>query len=43
MLKKLTSVKMVFINVIALAIAVAASFGFRCPAQGCPACKALGQ
>lgn len=25
------------------AFSIAASFGFRCPAEGCPCCKALGK
>jgi hypothetical protein len=26
-----------------LALSIAAMFGYRCPAQGCPACKMMGK
>ncbi len=42
-MKKLTWIKLGFVQVVAWGLAAAAFFGFRCPAQGCPACKMLGQ
>jgi len=40
--KTLTPVKLVLLQLLTAALAVAAAFGFRCPAQGCPACRMVG-
>lgn len=42
MLKTLTFFKMILLPVAAAAFSVAAYFGFRCPAQGCPGCRMIG-
>ena len=42
MLKALTSTKGILIQVFAALLALAAVFGYRCPAQGCPACRMIG-
>ena len=42
MIKRLTPLKLVLLNLLTTAFAVAAYFGFRCPAQGCPACRMAG-
>lgn len=38
-----TRVKHLALRLFSLAFAIAALFGFRCPAQGCPACKLVGK
>ena len=43
MLNNLSRAKHIFIRVIVSLTAIAAMFGFRCPAEGCPACKMLGK
>jgi hypothetical protein len=38
-----TKVMALAMRVSAAALAVAVLFGYRCPAQGCPACKIVGK
>jgi len=42
MLKKMLGWKMMGLYVATLALGIAARFGYRCPAQGCPACRMMG-
>ncbi len=39
----MTKAKVLLFWIGGLAFSVAAFFGFRCPAQGCPACKIVGK
>lgn len=41
-MKRLSAMKWVLLQILAAGLAVAASFGYRCPAQGCPACRMVG-
>jgi len=43
MIKTIQRLKWPFVHVLAAALALAALFGYRCPAQGCPLCKIVGQ
>jgi len=43
MVTKLTVVKHVWIRITVALLAIAAAFGWRCPVEGCPACKLLGK
>lgn len=43
MIKKLGWMKLMLLQALGLGLAVAAYFGFRCPAQGCPACRLVGR
>lgn len=42
-LKTMTPFKAILLQVAAAAFTVAAYFGFRCPAQGCPGCRLMGK
>jgi hypothetical protein len=43
MIKKLAYFKPILWQVVAAILAVGAIFGYRCPAEGCPACRLIGR
>lgn len=42
MLNGLNRIKVLGISLFTSALVIAAIFGYRCPAQGCPACRIVG-
>lgn len=42
-IKNITGIKLLGAYLVTLALVTAAHFGYRCPAQGCPACRLIGQ
>lgn len=43
MFKGIAGIKLLGAYIVTMALVAAAHSGFRCPAQGCPACRLIGQ